>query len=141
MDLADIDEDAPLLDYVTSSLALLEGIRTVYERFGVMIPLAPLANQRWSSIAAAAVTIAVLVAVSFAALGGGVWHAFIDSMNFTQTVVLEQGGTGWEKIQSAFFAARNWGADDRPPMRSSSRLAWRSRQASPGSGTARPPSS
>src|SRR5262249_52549336 len=41
-DLADIDEDAPLLDYVTSSLALLEGIRTVYERFGVMIPLRPL---------------------------------------------------------------------------------------------------
>ena len=32
-------------------------------------------------------------------------------MNFTQTVVLEQGGTGWEKIQSIFSAARNWGAD------------------------------
>src|SRR5262249_49256876 len=41
-DLADIDEDVPLLEYVTSSLALLEGIRTVYERFGVMIPLRPL---------------------------------------------------------------------------------------------------
>src|SRR5262249_47706093 len=40
-----------------------------------------------------------------------VWHAFIDSMNFTQTIVLEQGGTGWEKIQSIFSAARNWGAD------------------------------
>jgi hypothetical protein len=76
-----------------------------------MIPLALLANQRWSSIAAAAATIVILVAVSFAALGGSVWHAFIDSMNFTQTVVLEQGGTGWEKIQSAFSAARNWGAD------------------------------
>jgi len=25
--------------------------------------------------------------------------------------VLEQGGTGWEKIQSAFAAARYWGAD------------------------------
>ena len=32
-------------------------------------------------------------------------------MNFTQVVVLEQGGTGWEKIQSVFSAARNWGAD------------------------------
>ena len=31
-------------------------------------------------------------------------------MNFTQTVVLEQGGTGWEKIQSIFSAARMWGA-------------------------------
>jgi hypothetical protein len=44
-------------------------------------------------------------------LGGGVWHAFADSMNFTQTVVLEQGGTGWEKIQSVFSAVRMWGAD------------------------------
>jgi hypothetical protein len=37
-------------------------------------------------------------------------HAFADSMNFTQVVVLEQGGTGWEKIQSIFSAARMWGA-------------------------------
>jgi hypothetical protein len=34
-------------------------------------------------------------------------------MTFTQTVVLEQGGTGWEKIQSAFSAARHWGLDVR----------------------------
>jgi hypothetical protein len=76
-----------------------------------MIPVALLASQRWSSIAAAGATIAALVGLSFVTLGGGVWHAFADSMNFTQTVVLEQGGTGWEKIQSAFSAARNWGAD------------------------------
>jgi hypothetical protein len=56
-------------------------------------------------------TVAALLAVSFVTLGGGVWHAFADSMNFTQTVVLEQGGTGWEKIQSAFSALRMWGAD------------------------------
>jgi hypothetical protein len=44
-----------------------------------------------------------------ATLGGGIWHAFADSMNFTQTVVLEQGGTGWQKIQSIFSAVRIWG--------------------------------
>src|SRR3982750_1398496 len=38
----EIDDEAPLLDYVTSSLALLEGIRRVYERFGVLIPIRPL---------------------------------------------------------------------------------------------------
>ena len=32
-------------------------------------------------------------------------------MKFTQTIVLEQGDTGWEKIQSIFSAARNWGAN------------------------------
>ena len=55
-------------------------------------------------------TVAALVGISFATLGSGVWHAFADSMNFTQTVVLEQGGTGWEKIQSIFSAVRPWGA-------------------------------
>ncbi len=90
---------------------VLIGLLAYKPQFGVMIPLALLASQRWSSIAAAIATVAALVAVSFAALGGGVWHAFADSMNFTQTIVLEQGGTGWEKIQSIFSAARNWGAD------------------------------
>jgi len=92
---------------------ILIGLLAYKPQFGVMIPLALLANQRWSSIAAAIATVAALVAVSVAALGGGIWHAFADSMNFTQTIVLEQGGTGWEKIQSAFSAARNWGADVR----------------------------
>ncbi len=75
-----------------------------------MIPIALLAGGRWRTIGAAAATVVALLALSFATLGGGVWHAFADSMNFTQTVVLEQGGTGWEKIQSVFSAARMWGA-------------------------------
>jgi hypothetical protein len=62
------------------------------------------AGGRWSTIGAALATVAALLAASFLTLGGGVWHAFADSMTFTQTVVLEQGGTGWEKIQIAFFA-------------------------------------
>jgi hypothetical protein len=79
-------------------------------QFGVLIPIALLAGGRWRTIGAAAATVAALVAVSFALLGSGIWHAFADSMNFTQTVVLEQGGTGWQKIQSIFSAARMWGA-------------------------------
>jgi hypothetical protein len=90
---------------------ILIGLLAYKPQFGVMIPLALLASQRWSSIAAAIATVAALVAVSLAVLGGGVWRAFAESMNFTQAIVLEQGGTGWEKIQSAFSAARNWGAD------------------------------
>ncbi len=79
-------------------------------QFGILIPVALLAGSRWRSIGAAIATIAVLVAVSFLTLGADVWHAFADSRHFTQTVVLEQGGTGWEKIQSIFSATRMWGA-------------------------------
>jgi hypothetical protein len=100
-----------LLDRKPWIAGVLIGLLAYKPQFGVLIPLALLASQRWSTIIAAVATIAALVAISFATLGGGVWHAFVDSMNFTQTVVLEQGGTGWEKIQSAFSAARNWGAD------------------------------
>ena len=89
---------------------VLIGCLAYKPQLGVLIPVALLAGGRWSTIAAAATTLAGLLAISFATLGGGVWHAFADSMTFTQTVVLEQGGTGWEKIQSIFSAARMWGA-------------------------------
>jgi len=89
---------------------VLIGLLAYKPQFGVLIPVALLAGGRWNTIAAAAATVAALVAVSFVTLGGGVWHAFADSMTFTQTVVLEPGGIGWEKIQSAFSAMRMWGA-------------------------------
>lgn len=89
---------------------VLIGLLAYKPQFGVLIPIALIASQRWSSIAAAAATIAALVVLSFVTLGGDVWHAFRESMNFTQTIVLEQGNTGWEKIQSVFSAARNLGA-------------------------------
>jgi hypothetical protein len=89
---------------------VLIGLLAYKPQFGVLIPVALLAGGQWRTIGAAAATIAALIAVSFLTLGGSVWHAFADSMNFTQTVVLEQGGTGWQKIQSIFSAVRAWGA-------------------------------
>jgi hypothetical protein len=89
---------------------VLIGLLAYKPQFGVLIPVALFAGGRWSTIGAAVATIAALLAVSFVTLGAGVWHAFADSMTFTQTVVLEQGGIGWEKIQSVFSALRMWGA-------------------------------
>jgi hypothetical protein len=89
---------------------VLIGLLAYKPQFGVLIPIALLAGGRWSSIGAAVATVAALLAISFVTLGGGVWHAFADSMNFMQTVVLEPGGIGWEKLQSVFSALRMWGA-------------------------------
>jgi alpha-1,2-mannosyltransferase len=100
-----------LLDRRPWLAGVLIGLLAYKPQFGVLIPVALIASQRWSSIAAAIATVAALVAVSFVTLGDSVWHAFFESTKFTQSIVLEQGGTGWEKIQSAFSAARNWGAD------------------------------
>jgi alpha-1,2-mannosyltransferase len=104
---------ALLLDRRPFLSGVLIGLLAYKPQFGVLIPVALVAGGRWSTVGAALATVAALLAVSFATLGGGVWHAFADSMTFTQTVVLEQGGTGWEKIQSVFSAVRMWGADVR----------------------------
>jgi hypothetical protein len=92
-------------------VGVLVGLLAYKPQFGVLIPVALIASGRWNTIGGAIATVAALVAVSWATLGAGVWHAFADSMNFTQTVVLEQGNTGWEKIQSIFSTARMWGAN------------------------------
>ena len=90
---------------------IMIGLLAYKPQFGVLIPVALLAGGRWNTIGAAILTVMALIAISFVTLGSGVWHAFFDSMAFTQSVVLEIGGTGWPKIQSIFSAVRMWGAD------------------------------
>jgi len=43
--------------------------------------------------------------------GAEVWTAFLASTHFTRTVILEQGSTGFEKIQSVFSQIRFLGGD------------------------------
>ena len=67
------------------------------------------ASGRWRTFVAAAATVAVLtIAVTFA-FGLDIWSAFLASTRFTRDVVLEQGETGWHKIQSVFSVVRMWG--------------------------------
>lgn len=89
---------------------VLVGLLAYKPQFGVMIPLALIAGRRWPTIAAAIATVIALVALTTATLGIGIWRAFVDSMAFTREIVLEQGATGWEKIQSIFAAVSAWGA-------------------------------
>lgn len=98
------------LDRKPAIAGVLIALLAYKPQFGVLIPLVLLVTGRWRVIAAALVAGVVLVGLSIAALGLDVWHAFAHSTAFTRTIVLEQGGTGWEKIQSVFSAARMWGA-------------------------------
>ena len=88
---------------------LLIGLLAYKPQFGVLIPLALLANRRWTALSTAALTVAVSIALGTAVFGVDIWRAFAASTGFTQTIVLEQGATGWEKIQSIFSAVRMWG--------------------------------
>jgi alpha-1,2-mannosyltransferase len=99
-----------LLERRPALAGVLIGLLAYKPQFGLLIPLALLAGKRWTTIVTAAVTVAVSIGLSVLVLGTDIWRAFYVSTAFTQTVVLEQGGTGWEKIQSIFSAVRLWGA-------------------------------
>lgn len=98
-----------LLDRRPALAGGLLGLLSYKPQFGILIPLVLLVTGRWTTIFSAIATVAVLIVSSTLLFGMDVWHAFADSATFTRTVVLETGGTGWEKIQSLFSAVRMWG--------------------------------
>lgn len=85
------------------------GLMSYKPQYGLLVPIFLIATGRWRAIAAAAVTVAMLAGLSLAIFGAQTWQAFFASIAFTRQVVLEQGGSGFEKLQSAFAAARLWG--------------------------------
>jgi alpha-1,2-mannosyltransferase len=50
-----------------------------------------------------------MAAAATALFGPAIWPAFIASLEPTRAIVLEQGNTGFHKIQSVFAAVRLWG--------------------------------
>ena len=98
-----------LLDRRPALAGLCLGLLSYKPQFGILIPLVLLATGRWTTILSAAATVIALIAVSTLLFSMNVWHAFAESATFTRTIVLEAGGTGWEKIQSLFSAVRMWG--------------------------------
>jgi alpha-1,2-mannosyltransferase len=89
---------------------ILFGLLAYKPQFGIMIPFALAASERWRSMAAAAATVAALVLATTLAFGPDVWPAFLHAGRFARLVVLEQGDVGWYKMQSLFAWARMWHA-------------------------------
>jgi len=98
-----------ILDRRPIVAGILFGLIAYKPQFGVMIPLVLIATGRWRTFVAAAATVAALGVATLLAFGPEVWRAFFASAHLTREVVLEQGGTGWHKIQSVFSVVRMWG--------------------------------
>ncbi len=88
---------------------ILIGLLAYKPQFGLLIPLVLAVSGRWRVFFAAAATVAALALAVTLCFGMDVWTAFFASTKFTRSVVLEQGGTGWYKIQSVFSWVRMWG--------------------------------
>jgi alpha-1,2-mannosyltransferase len=85
------------------------GLMSYKPQYGILVPIFLIATGRWRAIVAASITVALLAVLSLGIFGEQTWHAFFASIAFTRHVVLEQGGSGFGKLQSAFAAARLWG--------------------------------
>jgi hypothetical protein len=99
-----------LLDRRPFVAGLLLGCIVYKPQFGLVLPVVLLLGWHWRAIGGAVLSAGLLCALTLALWGWPVWAAFIHSLPLTQSVIIEQGATGWEKIQSVFSAARNWGA-------------------------------
>jgi alpha-1,2-mannosyltransferase len=82
------------------------GLLCYKPQYFAVIPLALLASARWRALAAVAVTVIAAGGAATWFFGTDVWPAFLASAHFTRTVVLEQGNTGFAKMQSVFAAVR-----------------------------------
>lgn len=87
----------------------LFGLLAYKPQFGMLIPLALAVGMHWRAIASAAATALATAGLSALVFGVDTWTAFRESMTLTRGFILEQGATGWEKIQSTFSAVRMLG--------------------------------
>lgn len=98
-----------LLDRRPIVSGILIGCLAYKPQFGLLIPLVLIASGRWRAFASATATVVMMMIAVTLAFGVDVWSAFLATGHFTRTVVLEDGGTGWYKIQSVFSWVRMWG--------------------------------
>ncbi len=99
-----------LLDRMPVISGILIGLLVYKPQYGFLIPLVLVVSGQWRVFFAAAATTIIVCALTYFAYGAATWEAFRDSLVFTRTVVLEEGGTGFYKIQSFFATLRYWGA-------------------------------
>ncbi len=97
------------LDRRPALAGVLFGLMAYKPQFGLLIPLVLAASGRWRAFTAAAATVCGFTLATLFAFGPESWQAFFASTGLTRTEVLEQGGTGWHKIQSVFSVVRMWG--------------------------------
>jgi hypothetical protein len=95
-----------LLDRRPVLAGILFGCLAYKPQFGAILPLALLAGGYWRTILGGAAALAALTLLTLLLFGPEVWAAFLGSTGLTRSVVLEAGGTGWYKIQSAFAWVR-----------------------------------
>lgn len=77
-------------------------------QFFVLIPALLLVGGYGKALTGTLASASIGLGLSFLVFGQKTWIAFFESTRLTQDIILEQGSTGWEKIQSLFSFVRHW---------------------------------
>jgi arabinofuranan 3-O-arabinosyltransferase len=88
------------------------GLLTYKPQFGLLFPLALIADRRWLTVAVAAAVAIVLAVLSWLTFGSASWDAFIHWMPITSRIVLDEGGADWSRLQSLFGLVRAHGGSE-----------------------------
>lgn len=82
------------------------GLLAYKPQLAVILPLALAAGLAGRAFASAAVTVLVTQAAAYGVLGAAPFHGFLEILEPTRRLILEEGEPGLEKIQSVFGAVR-----------------------------------
>jgi hypothetical protein len=88
---------------------VLLGLLSYKPQLALMVPIALAAGNHWRALASSATTVVVLVVLVVLVFGSDVVAAFLDSLAFTRSELMDAGGPGWAKLQTAFAWIRLWG--------------------------------
>ncbi len=88
------------------------GLLSYKPQLGLVLPIILIAGGHWKTFFAAAITVLLLIAASFAMVDLQVWSAFIHNMGVLREIVLDNDGAGYGKLQSVFAAVRLLGGSN-----------------------------
>ena len=88
------------------------GLLTYKPQFGLLFPLALIADRRRLTLAIAAAVAIAMAAMSWLAFGSASWDAFLHWLPITSRVVLGEGAASWFRLQSVFGLIRAHGGSE-----------------------------
>jgi hypothetical protein len=98
-----------LLDEQPVFAGVLVGLLAIKPHLAVLFPLALVAQRRWRTIGAAAVTAVVFSLVSIVAFGWDTARAFVNDLAMVR-LLMDTGSLPWSMIPSLYAAALSLGA-------------------------------
>lgn len=91
---------------------ILLGLLTYKPQFGLLLPLALIADRRWRTIAVAACVAIGMAAASWLAFGSSSWQAFFHWLPITSDLILGQGRADFARLQSLYGLVRAHGGGE-----------------------------